>query len=120
RDRAGRRKHGDLRVAVAVFPAFGEGAVPALARFTLEIIKFRARLNFFNGGAVQLDDAEHGLDVVLRHRTRNTGAARVAIAGKCTGGRGNVGALLVSVAGHDGGDGTGERAAFVGIVRQTV
>ena len=98
----------------------GERAVPAFARLVLEIIEFRARLNVFHGLAVQLDDAEHGLDVVLRDGLVDAGAARVAVAGKRPDVRGDFRALLVGVAGHDGGDGAGERAAFVGIVRQTV
>ncbi len=34
--------------------------------------------------------------------------------------RGDFGALLVGVAGHDGGDGPGQGAAFVGVVGQAV
>ena len=34
--------------------------------------------------------------------------------------RGDFGRLLVGVAGHDGGDGAGQRAAFVAVVRQAV
>ena len=35
-------------------------------------------------------------------------------------GGGDLGGLLVGVAGHDGGDGAGERAAFIRVVRQAV
>src|ERR1035437_5022019 len=120
RNRAGRREHGDLRVAVAVLTSFGERAVPAFARFGFEIIEFRARLNGFHGFAVQLDDAEHRLNVVLRHGFFNTGATGIAVTRKRAGGSGDFRALLVGMSGHDGGDGTGQRAAFVGIVRQAV
>ena len=45
RNGAGRREHGDLRVAIAVLPALGQRAVPGLARLVLEIIEFLARLD---------------------------------------------------------------------------
>ena len=45
RDGAGRRQHGDLRVAIAMLPASLQRAVPAVARFFLQIIEFLARLN---------------------------------------------------------------------------
>ncbi len=77
-------------------------------------------MNVFNGFAVELDDAEHGFDVVLRHRFVDAGATGVAVAGKRADIRGDFRALLVGVAGHDGRDRAGERAAFVGIIRQAV
>ena len=58
-NRAGRREHRDLRVAKTRFPAAFQRAVPALAGFLFQIIKFRARLDGFNGFTMLLDDAEH-------------------------------------------------------------
>ena len=69
---------------------------------------------------MQLDDAEHGLDVVLRQRLGDAGATGVAIAREGPDAGGDFGALLVSVAGHDRGDGAGQRAAFVANRRQAV
>ena len=43
-----------------------ERAVPALRGFFLQIIELLARLNSFHRVAMQLDDAEHRIDVVLR------------------------------------------------------
>src|SRR5450756_1718962 len=119
-DGAGRREHGDLRIAIAVLFAFGERTVPRLARLGLEVIEFRAGLDLFHRGAVQLDHPEHGFDIVLGDRVRHSGATRIAIASKGTDVCGDFRALLVSMAGHDGRDGTRQRTAFIGIIRQTV
>ena len=100
--------------------AAGQGAVPAVAGLGLEIIKFLAGLDVFHGVAVQLDDAEHGFDVVLGHGLGDAGATGVAVAGEGADVGGDFGALLVGVAGHDGGDGAGQGAAFVGIIGQAV
>ncbi len=39
-----------------------------MAGFFFQVIEFLAGLNCFDGVAVLLDDAEHGLDVVLLER----------------------------------------------------
>ena len=119
-DGAGGREDGDLRVAVAVLPALFQSAVPSAAGFVLEVAEVRAGLNFFHGISVKFDDAEHGFDVVLLDGLAHAGAAGVAVAREGAAARGDVSALLVGFAGHDGGEGTGERAAFVAVVGQAV
>ena len=91
-----------------------------MARLFLQIIEFLAGLDGFDGVAVQLDDVQHGLDVVLLARLRHMRTTGFAVAGERADARGELGALLVGVAGHDGRDGAGQRAAFIAVVRQTV
>ena len=67
-----------------------------------------------------LDDAEHGLDVVLGQRLGHMRATGVAIALEGAHDGGEFGRLLVGVAGHDRGNRPGQRAAFVRIVGQAV
>ena len=69
---------------------------------------------------MELDDAEHGFDVVLLERPGDVRATSVAVALERPHDAGDFRRLLVSVAGHDGRDGSGQSAACVGIVRQTV
>ena len=109
-----------MRIAIAVLFAFGQCAVPGFARFGFKVIKLGARLNGFHGLAVKFDDAEHGFDVVFGDGIRHASTTGIAVSGKRARGRSDVGALFVSVTGHDGGDGTGERTAFVGIIGQAV
>src|SRR5208282_898706 len=104
-------EHGDLGVPVAGFPAGFQRAVPAMARLVLQIIEFPAGLDLFNGVAVQLDDAQHGFDVVLLARLGHMRTTGVAVAGERADTRGKLGALLVSVAGHNRRNGAGQRAA---------
>ncbi len=60
------------------------------------------------------------VDVVLRQRLFDMGATGVAVALERPHDAGDFRRLLVGVAGHDGGDGAGQGAAFVGIVGQAV
>ena len=119
-DRSSRREHGDLRVAIAMLPAFGESAVPGAEGFLLEIVELAAGLNGFHGVAVLLHHAERGFDVVLRDRLAHAGATRVLVTLKGTHVRRDVGALLIGFTRHDGRDGAGERTAFVAVVSQAV
>ena len=91
-----------------------------MARLLLQIIKFLAGLDFLDGVAVRLDDVQHGFDVVLLARFGHVRTTGIAVAGECADARGELGALLVGVAGHHCRDGAGERAAFIAVVRQPV
>ena len=120
RDRAGRREHGDLGITIADLFATSQSTIPTFAGFGLEIIKLRTRLNRFHSIAMQLDDLEHGFDVVLLGSLDDTRATCVAIACERLHRTGEFGGLLVRMTGHDRGDRTGEGAAFIAVIRQTV
>ena len=119
-DGAGGREHGDLRIAVAVLLALGERGVPDAAGFFLQIVEVGAGLDLFHGVAVELDDAEHGFDVVFLDRLVDAGAARVAVAFEGAHLSGDLSGGLVSFASHNRGERASQGAAFVGIVRQAV
>ena len=113
RDRAGWRQHCDLRVAVAVLVALGQGGLPAVAGGLLQISEIFAWLDLLDGVAVQLHDAAHRLDIVLGQRLGHAGAAGVAVAGEGALHAGQFRRLLVGVPGHDRRDRPGQGAALV-------
>ena len=104
-DGAGRSEHGDLRILVAELFAEIERVVPGILRRGVQF-----RLNIFgldaaNRVAVHANDVEHRLavDGIARERSLALGDAR---------------RLRVGLAAHQRGDGAGNVAAFVGVIRQ--
>ena len=120
RDRAGRRQHGDLRVAVAVLAALGQGRLPTVAGGVFQVSKILAWLDVLHGGVVQFHDAAHRLDVVLGQRLGHVIATGIAITGERAFHAGQLRRLLVRMAGHDRRDRAGQGAALVRVVRQPV
>src|SRR5207245_8532234 len=119
-DGAGRREHRDLGISIALLPSEGERPVPTFAGLFLEVMKFLARLNFFDRFTMKPDNVQHGFDVFFLERLIDVGATRIVITLERADGAGNFRRLLVSAPAHDGGKGAGQGAAFVGVVRQTV
>src|SRR6266496_1804361 len=119
-DGAGRREHRDLGIAIALLPAECEGPVPAFTGLFLEIIKFLARLNFFDRFAMQADNVQHRFDIIFLEGLGDVSAAGIAVTLERADGAGNFRRLLVSAPGHDGGEGARQGAAFVGVIRQTI
>ena len=60
-----------------------------MAGLFLQVMEFLARLNGLDGLAMLLDDAEHGLDVILGQRLGDVRAAGIAVALEGPGGGGD-------------------------------
>ncbi len=119
-DRAGGRKQGDLGVAVAELFAFFEGGIPGFAGgggdvgkagFGCQVIQFRP---------VVFDDLEHGGFIGCFFRVGVGRVGGIEVAGEGRAGGCHICALLIGGTGHEGGDGAGEVACFIGVVGQAV
>ena len=105
-DRAGRREHGRLRVAVAVLLAERDGVVPVLARGAPERLAGTSSRSIGVGRvAVHAHDAQHRLAVLREARRTAPFAAAISALDR------------VGVAAHDRGERAGDRAPLVGVVR---
>ena len=69
---------------------------------------------------MKVDNVQHGFDVVFLERLGDVSAPGIVISLERPDGAGNFRRLLVSAPGHDGREGAGQRAAIVGVVRQSV
>ena len=74
-DRAGRREHGDLRVAIAVLLTESRAPIPSRRALLLSGSRTRRSAGCPQRFAMQFDDSEHRLDVVLRDRLRDAAHA---------------------------------------------
>ena len=119
-DRAGRRQHSDLRVAITVTLSKLRRAVPDFRSFFFQIREFLRIRDFAHRVPMQFNHFQHRCDVVLGDRFRDTAGACVAVTGKRPDRPRQSGALLVRFTGHDGSNRAAERPAFDTIVAETV
>ncbi len=130
-DGSGGSEDGDLGVAVAELLAVGEGSGPGVARGVDELLELRGDeglggvaglADVVDLGAVHADDVEEGLAVDVEAGAGSAGdLGLLGERGGCAEGGAELGdprGLPVGVAAEDGGDGGGEVASGVGVVRQ--
>jgi hypothetical protein len=106
-NRAGRRQHGGLRVAVAEVLSELDGLVPSLLRARVEIGRHELRINLGHSVAMLPHDAQERLTVSLVPLERSAMIARHSRR------------LRVRFTGHHRRDRRGVRTTLVAVVRQT-
>jgi hypothetical protein len=119
-DRAGRREHRHLRIAITVALAQIRRALPHFCGLFFQETKFLVIGNLAHGRAMQIDHFAHGGDIIFRDRFRHSAATGVAITRKRSHRSCRSCALLVGFASHDRGDRPAKRATFHTIVAVAV